>query len=248
MPQDTVTVQSSNNYDQFNLIGANRVVNRGHVEAIKKAFEETGNFTKFQPILVNENYDIIDGQHRFTALQEMGLPVYYTMVEGLRVKEAREMNNLQLRWNPLDFAHSYAEGGNENYQKYLDLREDYGLSHSVTMAYIIGRGNDGGNDSMYSDFRTGDFIVSDIDEARQRLNKLAELGEFTNVITYRPFALAYLKIMQSPEFNQGRMTRKMRLFADRLVKRLGTIEDNLRMIEDVYNHNQSEDTQPRLYR
>ena len=34
------------------------------------------------PIIVNENYEIIDGQHRYSASKELGLPIRYIVGEG----------------------------------------------------------------------------------------------------------------------------------------------------------------------
>jgi hypothetical protein len=67
-------IQVTSDYDQFVIMEANREQNRGHIEAIKAAFGEMGNLTRVQPILVNERFEIIDGQHRFIACKELGEP------------------------------------------------------------------------------------------------------------------------------------------------------------------------------
>ena len=36
----------------------------------------------FTVIIVNENYEIIDGQHRFEVIKELNLPLRYIICEG----------------------------------------------------------------------------------------------------------------------------------------------------------------------
>lgn len=236
-------VQQTDDYDQFSFLSTNRDQNRGHIEALKEAFEEMGNFTKVQPILVNDQYQIIDGQHRFTACKELGLPIYFTVVDGLGVREARNMNILHRGWRVEDFARSYAMEGNTNYQKYLVLKEDYGFSHSILLAYIYGKVDRAG---VYKTFREGNFVFDNEKEVRERLNMLSQYGEHTNLVNNREFAFAVLRIMDSENYEHKRMLNKLAQNGHSLV-RMGTIDDNLRQLEELYNYNSKETARKRLF-
>lgn len=237
-------VQQTSDYDQFSFIESNRDQSRGHVEALKRAYEEMGNFTKVQPILVNDRYQIIDGQHRFTACKELGLPIFFTVVAGLGVKEARNMNLLHRSWRVDDFAHSYATDGDPNYIKYIQLKEDYGFSHSILMAYITGHADRSGT---LKDFREGNLVVEDEAGVRSRLDKLAGVGEYTNLVNNREFGYAMLKAMNVEDYDQKRMVKKVRLHGDAVLKRLGAVDDNLRQLEEVYNYGMRGDNRVRLF-
>lgn len=249
MPRLANLVQQTQDYEQFTFLNANRDQNRGHIESLKRAFEEVGNLTKVQPILVNDRYQIIDGQHRFIACKELGLPIFFTVVSGLGVREARSMNILHRPWRTEDYAKSYAETGDQNYTKYLELKEDYGLSHSIILAYVfdVSTGNAGGNSAAFRTFREGNLVIEDEVGVRARLDKLAELGEFTNLVNHRSFALAMLKIMNGENYNQRRMVNKVRIAGERLLKKYAIVEDNLRMLEEIYNYGQAEANRSRLY-
>ncbi|XCY65795.1 ParB N-terminal domain-containing protein [Streptococcus iniae] len=65
------TVYKTTNYDMFNFSKFNRNVFLTP-EMLKQA--ELGFVS---PIIVNENLTVIDGQHRLTACQQLGLPVEY---------------------------------------------------------------------------------------------------------------------------------------------------------------------------
>lgn len=236
-------VQQTTNYEQFQFINSNREQNRGHIEAIKKAFEEMGNLTAVQPILVNERYQIIDGQHRFHACKELGYPIYFTMQPGLGVKDARNMNILHRTWRLDDYARSYAESGDQNYQKFLQLAEDYeGFSYSVLMIYAAGEQAVG----AFAAFRRGEFVFRDVPAARARLDKLAEAVNTVH-IKDQDFALAYLKVMQITGFDQRRMVRKLAQVGEQIIRRFGNVVEYQRAFEEVYNHNMTEGNRLRLY-
>lgn len=241
--QDTQPVQVSTNYNNFSFLITNREQTRGHVEALKKAFAEMGNLTRVQPILVNENLQIIDGQHRFLACKELGEPIYYTQVEGLGIHDARQMNILHRSWTAEDYARSYAAAGDANYIRYLQLKEEYQLPHSIMLIYTTPSGDDSG---MFKNFRNGDFTFDNREEAIVRLDLLASAGEVVPMIRDRAFARAFLRVIKTPGYEHKRMLRKLGLHQD-LLKRYSSVEDYLRMLEDIYNHQMSENNRLRLY-
>lgn len=243
MPNLTNVVQESSDYEQFVFLETNREQSRGHIEALKTAYEEIGNLTRVQPILVNDRYEIIDGQHRFIACKELGLPIYFTQVPGLGVAEARSINILHRGWTADDFAKSYAASGDVNYQTYLQLREDYGFSHSVMLAYLYPTDIKG----HFRSFRNGELVIEDEEAARERLDRLAELGEYTKLVNNREFALAVLRASKAEGYDQRRMVRKVRLHGDSLLKRWSSVEDNMRMLEEIYNYAMQENSRIRLY-
>lgn len=236
-------IQETRDYDKFSFMDANRKQLRGHIEALKKSFIEVGNLTKAQPILVNEKFQIIDGQHRFTACKELELPIYYTVVSHLGISHARTINVLHKIWRIEDFARSYALSGNINYQKYLDLREDYGYNHTITLSYIL----NGQPKGCFRIFRKGEFVMPDNgdEQAKDRLDKLAEVS---SLIPFKDeaFASAFLKVINVEGYKQQRMISKL-TNANHLVRRMVTVPDNLRMLEEIYNWKSQEVGHLRLY-
>lgn len=240
---DVNQAQVTTNYDQFQLIESNREQNRGHIEALKRAFEEMGNLTRVQPILVNDRMEIVDGQHRFMACKELNEPIYFTKVSGLGINEARKMNILHRGWTIDDFARSYASTGDTNYQQYLEVKEDFGFNHSITLYYISAGGDDRG---MFKDFRNGDFVFEDRDVAISRLSKLADAEALVPMVNDRYFAKAFLKAMQVEGYDHKRMLKKVELHQN-LLRRYASVEDYLRMLEEIYNFQITEVNRLRLY-
>lgn len=236
-------VLETRDYDKFQFLVPNREQSRGHVENLKAAFEEVGNLTRVQPILVNEKWEIIDGQHRFTAAKELEQPIFYTVHPGLGIHEARSMNILHRGWTIDDYAQSYAKSGNKNYQKYLQLKEDYGFNNSITMTYIEGIT---GRQRLFKDFRDGEFVVKDEAAAAERLEKLSEAVEKLPLLHNRTIALAFLRIMQAEDYNHATMLKKLDKYGYKL-RKVDELEANLRQLEDLYNHNVAVANRVRLY-
>lgn len=234
-------VQETSDYAKFKLIGSNRDTVRGHVEALKKAFAEQGNLTRVQPILVNEKFEIIDGQHRFVACEELGEPIFYTQVPGLTIEDARKMNILHRSWTTDDYAQSYALMGYKEYQKYLVLKEDYEVGHSIILAHAMGEVN-----GTHKAFREGNLVIQDFPGARQSLDRLTELMGYSRLFKTEKLARAVRIVEKADGYDHRQMVHKVEQFGDRYLRAYGLIEDNLRMLEEIYNY-KSKATRLRLY-
>jgi hypothetical protein len=223
------------------MLHANREQSRGHIEMLKKAFEEVGNLTRVQPLLVNDNMEIIDGQHRFTACKELGLPIYYTVVPGLGVQEARSMNIHHRNWRTEDYAKSYADSGDSNYKKYLELKDEYGFSNSVMFAAF----NEGNDKGVFKDFRKGEFTVGDLEKVMTRLDYFAEVSSILDFHFDRYLARALVRLLNNENFDRDRMLNKIAAVGT-LQRDVGP-EGYLRQLEEIYNHKVHEGNRVRLF-
>lgn len=239
-------ILNSTNYGKFQLMDGNRTISQTHVNNLIKAFEKIGNLTKVTPILVNENYEIIDGQHRFVAAKELGEPVFYTVEAGLTLKDARVMNILHKQWSADDFAASYVEAGNQNYITYMEIKKDYNLNHSTTLHYIANTADTRG---LFSDFREGNLAIEDGFAVRERLDMMKEAMDLVPQVGEkdRGFALAFLAIMKSGNYNHARMIRKLSSNGTSHIRKFAFISEYLRALEDCYNHGSMVSNRIHLY-
>src|ERR1035438_3196611 len=102
----------STNYSNFKMVDNNRNINNGLVERLTHSIEKLG-YIEARPILVNDNMEIIDGQHRFLACKKLGLPIVYAQYNGEATDEdiIVELNTTQLIWRLADYIHHYAVKG-----------------------------------------------------------------------------------------------------------------------------------------
>lgn len=236
---DPLKIYKSMDYDQFIFLDDNRGVVNGHVASLA----EEGNVTAVEPITVNERFEVIDGQHRVTACRENGWPVYFKIREGLTISDARKMNILHRTWTADDFAKSYAADGNTQYQKFLQLREEYGFTHTITLFTVY----NGDKKGISQQFRAGELQIEDEAATRARLDKLSEMVEVMNVKPSQHFFTSYLEVLKVNGFDQRRMVRKTQAVGDQFLRRFGSMSDYYRALEEVYNYAMPENNRLRLY-
>ena len=100
------TVKNTLDYSIFQNYTTNRDVRMGHVADLVNSIE-TRNLLYTQPITVNEEYFVIDGQHRLAAAKSLGLPIYYIVCPGLTERDIPRLNSVMKLWLMADYLDHY---------------------------------------------------------------------------------------------------------------------------------------------
>ena len=116
-------VYTTRDYSIFKRLTGNRDIPESRISKIVDSIQKIGWI--HNPIVVNEKMEVIDGQGRLTALQRLKMPVEYIIAPGAGTKECVYMNMNMVNWKLPDFIKSYAEQGNENFQRLLALINKY---------------------------------------------------------------------------------------------------------------------------
>ena len=82
-------VMKSSNYDMFKTMEGNREINSTNLNQIILSMKEK---QLVIPIIVNEKFEIIDGQHRFSACKYLNLPVYFLISNGYDIEDVIRAN------------------------------------------------------------------------------------------------------------------------------------------------------------
>lgn len=229
---------SSTDYDKFKILTSNRKVSKAHVRALVRSMEANPELFEFRPILVNEAMFIIDGQHRFTAAQQLGLPVWYVVGKDLTIKDTQAMNMNQRNWTPIDFARSHAALGKEEYQKYLKFREEYHhFEHGIVMGLLTG--GLGGNSVTSNKFKNGDLVVDDLENSEDTADQLEEvLGVVKPIMSAHQSAgllQAALRMMRHEDYNHEQFIKHLKQQVE--IRYRPNAKEYLRDLEDIYNYN-----------
>ena len=148
-------------YDSIKHISGNRAINPNNVEKIKQSMSEK---QLIVAAVVNENMEIIDGQHRHEACRQLGLPFYYYIVDGYQLADVQRMNTNMKNWTLNDFMDTYLDLyklGHHEYKGYMELKvfmQDYGLSLQTALALANTKI---GKHAYEETFKTGNFIFRD---------------------------------------------------------------------------------------
>jgi len=118
--QEVGKVFSTTDYDYFRGIEENRIVTEGRVKKLMASFGEKD---IFNPIIINEKHEVIDGQGRFEARKAMGLPIYFIVVPGLTAKDCAILNLYNTKWTAVDWLNSWSKNKDnrisQNYKTFL---------------------------------------------------------------------------------------------------------------------------------
>ena len=126
------------NYDLFSFFHSNREVNNSHVNNLKESIKEHG---LIQQIIVNERYQIVDGQNRFVALQELGLDIEAIVKPGTNEDSVITTNVMRKGWTLPDYISHYASKGNADYVKLDQVLQDNDTRIGTnTLVEIYGKG------------------------------------------------------------------------------------------------------------
>ena len=100
-------------YDRFRFFNTNRNIVESHVKKLMTSISEIG---LLEEITINEDYYIIDGQHRFEALKRMSEHIVAKIKIGASSDSIIPVNIIRRGWSIKDYIEHYAEEGNQNYQ------------------------------------------------------------------------------------------------------------------------------------
>jgi hypothetical protein len=227
----------TNDYTKFKLLQGNRSVDPAHVQELVNSMQEQ---YLQMPIHVNQDFQVIDGQHRLEACQELGLPIYYMLHDGWALDEVHILNTHQVNWNSIDYLHSFASRGNDQYKIFLKFMEDYGFGYQVSYALLTSTSS-APRGHKTKEFRKGKFEVVDL----QRAVKLADIiktfasfyaGYHTmNKVSYRDnFCLAIIRVANKNMDYVEELLEKFSRTAPMLYHRPLVI-DYIKDLEDQYN-------------
>lgn len=235
---NNIEIKETKTYGQFKLMKGNRTVNKYHVKNLIRSIKENPELLSREPILVNKELFVIDGQHRLAAATELKVPIYYMVDEEGSLDITRKLNSTQLSWTLEDFATSYAETGNEDYATVLKYARKYPrISLSVIIVVLAG----GQLHGLSTIFRRGDFTISDEKEAEFVLARIAKIIDTMGWQSIRkPMAVSLMRVFKNEDFDFDKFISKLELH-EKARKTLttasvGLTSECLRGIESAYNH------------
>lgn len=108
-------------YDKFKYLDVNREIMDSNVKKLEKDILKNGLQV---PIVVNEDYEIIDGQHRFIALRRNKMVVVYIINRTARDENIATIQESR-KWTALDFCNYRAKKGDLSCMRALEVADDW---------------------------------------------------------------------------------------------------------------------------
>ena len=203
--EKTYNVYVTKDYSIFKRLVGNRDIPESRISKIVESIQTIG--WVHNPIIVNEKMEVIDGQGRLTALQRLKMPIEYVIAEGAGNKECIYMNMNMVNWKLPDFIKSYAEQGNENYQRLLSLMQRYAngnLDIISTAVYRLSK-------SKHRDIKQGTLQLTE-DQYRAAIPRLEYIKPILEEIDDKKLPGSMVTLMQTliyyydyPEVDKDRL-------------------------------------------
>ncbi len=224
-------IQTTTDYDKFKLLDANRTVSKRHVQELIVSFKQHPELVEKQPIIVNDAFGVVDGQHRLEACRALGIPVAYVVAASAKISEAQLLNAMQRPWVIHDFLHSYATNGNGIYQEVEHLLEEYPLNLSALITILAPAKRHSNSNRI---FKQGTFTF-DRETGLARLEQHAQYLGLVKPEIWRsqPFHRALFALDKIEGFSHERMLSQLE--KNTLQLQPGSMKNYLMELERIYN-------------
>ena len=239
-------VMKSSDYEKFSILEQNRVVNDKHVNELVVSIQNNGQLT---PIIVNEKFEIIDGQHRFDACKILKQSVMYLISYKTSINEVILMNNTQKSWKLHDYLRCFSDkkwDNHEIYQKVDKFMREHNLKLSTCIVLLsegTGSGNSLGNAVSLQgqgliSFKKGIYRIGNLTRAQAIAKILSEIKAFApDLVGSDRFCRSYCKLSLEPKWNHNSAVYQIKKYR-RKYDGASSKEEALQGLLAVYNYNQ----------
>ncbi len=222
-------------YKKFILLENNRIIKDPHVQALKKSIQ-TKNLLHLQPIVINKDFEVYDGQHRITAAAELNVPIYYLIGDNLEDSDVHLLNANMKKWGIRDFIDYYVKKGNEDYillDKFLTNNPLIKTTNSLLLLSTTIW------DYSFRDIRAGNVRVTNYDSACTIAGYCVDIFKHWNYAFDPRFLIAMRFIHETGKYIHKKLLKNLiELKIEKQVIKLTYGNDYLEHmseIEEIYN-------------
>ncbi|HWY79552.1 MAG TPA: ParB N-terminal domain-containing protein [Candidatus Sulfotelmatobacter sp.] len=167
-------IENTKNYKQFIFIDSNRLIDQKHVRFLMDEIENN-NLLFANPICVNNEYEVIDGQHRLLAAKNLNVEIYYIRNEKLKKTDMIAMNKTKKIWSNAEYLHYYVS---EQYAEYIKLQR-FIEENNINANIAISLCDQWRSQKASKRFKAGEFIFND-SFGRELIEKAKNIIELVN--------------------------------------------------------------------
>ena len=215
--------------------GNRKNINQTHIEKLKEKILKHG-YLQSMPVIVNENYEIIDGQHRVEACKQLGIPVPYVIEKDIQEDLLIDLNVSQKKWTTTDFVAYYAkERHNKNYERLEELMDITKLD--VTTALELAFDKELGGAGLQH-IKEGNLTLeaTHIQHARVVFDAIRTIADLLHFRITGRLCRALNTMQRHPSFSWTKLLEKARNYRAKTYP-CSTKQEWLEMFVTLYNHN-----------
>lgn len=219
----------------FKYTQDNRPIDRAHVSRLVSSIRSR-NMLQYRPIIVDKEFNVIDGQHRLEAARILGIPIYYEVQENNKAEDIIYFN-LSKNWSIIDFFNYFVKNKYPEYLKLDAFCKKHSLAVKLGIFLFLKRTKD-----LLHDFRSGKFVFEEGDASENVETSLQALDVLKKYVGYGKIGFdskklwkAILTLCSEPSFNMEIWKRNVATLCEK-VHAKATEQDMLNHLLWVYNY------------
>lgn len=204
-------MKQTTNYSLFKVKQGNRVVNQKHVNKLKESFQKH-DYLPSCPIIVDEDFNVIDGQHRLEAAKQLGIAIFYVVEKEPDNDLLIDLNVTQRKWSSTDYINYFAEKGNEHYIRFRRLLNE--IPMDVNTILDMAKLQDVGGHYLQSVVKTGELTIDKVEIARAHFmyENILTLRDALRIKLTGRMVRALVQMQRNPKFSWDTMIKKAKQF------------------------------------
>jgi hypothetical protein len=249
--QKVTDVLVTRNYSMFKKLTDNRQIDEHHVKRLCISFREEHLIT---PIIVNEKYEVIDGQNRLAAAIETAMPVYYIVINGYGINQVSRLNSNMKNWTKKDYLNMYVVDDRKPYvefKKFMDSFPAFGIQSCERILTFKGgntasfRNEKNGKKSTnlrMKDFEEGKLVLPNVELSYKYARMISDFEPYYKDYTRGTFVSCMIPLLKNSKvYNHKEMIYKLTVAPIRLTN-CTTVSAYRLLLEDIYNWKRPKDS------
>jgi hypothetical protein len=234
-------IMKTKDYSIFKKMLGNREIIPGNLKNIINSIQSK-NMLEFRPIIVDKDMNVIDGQHRLRAAEDLDIEIYYQIDSSSSADDIIRYNASQMGWKMSNYINFYAERGHSEYILFRDFCEKYKVDYGFLRNYMKGE-----RDSVLATMKQGNlkfFSEEQLKEIKEKIRKIEEVGEVLR--RYIPIGINdFLKspklkaaislLLDNPNLNFDLLLRRAAMRID-MVRACPSVPTYYAMLVTIYNY------------
>lgn len=228
-------------YSKFKKARGNRPVDAAHVAQLKRLIADKD---LYDPIRVNKNMEVIDGQHTLQARKELDLKVPYIIINSDDPLDVARLNTGRKNWSMEAYLNHHCSRQKRDYQIARNKMNQYGLNVAEVMVLLLKQSSLWNR--INTEFKTGLFQIpaGGIENTDRVGSQLMQLRKYflgmddTKRRLKRSMVYAYIIADKHPEFDFKRFKTACASKSSWFLSGTST-KDYITIIDKIYNSGRS---------
>ena len=178
-------IQRTKDYSMFKILKGNRGIKKSHVKKLSQSISNS-NHLNLHPIVVNKDFEVIDGQHRLECARLLGVDIFYILSDKVEDTHLIDCNVNQKQFeceNYIDFFAS--KDKRESYIKLKDMLKKSGLKPKALLTLVLGVVSN----SILEFLKTGKFLFPTVEDPQEVIDFYILFCDYCRDKRIRPMSM-----------------------------------------------------------